>query len=214
MVYSRQICPVSKIYDAKHLRTVGLNCPYKHKIYHWVAKISSNHCVIGDSIIKFLKVTNQADVISFPGINIDGLYWKIRLSGKRLSQYKIIVLHVGTNDVEAHVEGEILRKYQRLLSAVRKCNGKAIIGISSILPRPKNSVELNNKVITINRELKRLSKSYPRTEFIHSFRPFVLKNKEINTDLYAADKLHLSFKGSIALKKNLIGNIKNLQGIV
>ena len=211
MFKKRQYCPVSTSYDAKHLKQVGYNCPYRHTFYHWPAKVKANHCIVGDSIIKLLKVTNQADVVSFPGINIDRLYWKIRLSGLKLSQYKIIVLHVGTNDIASFSPVDFVRKYLRLISAVKKCNESAIVAVSSILPRPRDPDQVNNQIAFINRELKKFGLQLGFS-FIPSYRPFILKDKSINLNLFACDKLHLSFRGSVALRNNLIGNIKNLQG--
>ena len=57
----------SNVYDTKHNKAVGYNCPYKHKEYQWPAKIKSNHFIIGDSIVQILK-------------DFDRLCWKIKLS--------------------------------------------------------------------------------------------------------------------------------------
>ena len=212
MVNRKKVCKYSKIYDAKHIQAVGLHCPYKHKAYYWPARIQSNHFILGDSIIKFLKITNQADVVSYPGITIDRLCWKIKLNKFSVSKYKLIVLHVGTNDVEDLSIEVFINKYKTLLSAVQLSNNRAIVGCSSILPRPCSSKEVNDKIILANQEIKHLCKQSP-TYFIPSYGPFVNKAKEINTDLYAIDQLHLGFKGSLALKKNLIGNITAIQGL-
>ena len=212
MVYVSKYCKYSNVYDTKHIKAVGYSCPYKHKEYHWPAKIRSNHCIIGDTIIKFLKVTNQAYVVAYPGINIDRLCWKIKLNKPSISRYSLIVLHVGTNDVVDLGIQTILNKYKILLAAVRQSNSKAIVGFSSIFPRPCSSKETNEKVILVNRELKQFSRQ-SGVYFIPSYRPFVNRNKEIITDLYAVDKLHLGFKGTQVLKKNLIGNIITIQSL-
>ena len=82
-------CLKSKTYDAKHIKAVGLHCPHRHSEYFWPARITSNHCIIGDSIIKILKIINQADVISYPGITIDRLYWKIKLGNLVLHRLRM-----------------------------------------------------------------------------------------------------------------------------
>ena len=89
---SKGYCTKSKVYDADHIKAVGYNCAYRP------AKIVHNHCITGDSIVNVLKTTNQANIISYPGITIDKLYWKIKLGKVQLNQYKVIVIHVGTND--------------------------------------------------------------------------------------------------------------------
>ena len=204
-------CSRSKTYDTNHIKAVGLDCPYRHSEYYWPARITSNHCIIGDSIIKFLKITNQADVISYPGITIDRLYWKIKLGKINLNQYKVIVIHVGTNDVEGNHVNVIIEKYLRLLEIVRYRNNSAVIGVSSILPKPCVTQTENERIVLINRDLKRLSVANNFC-FIPSYRPFVSKQKQFNIDLFARDKLHLSFKGSVTLRNNLVGNIKSIQG--
>ena len=204
-------CRRSRIYDAKHIETEGLNCPFRHSEYHWPATVANNHCIIGDSIVKFLKTTNQADVISFPGITIDRLYWKIKLGKVNLEQYKIIVIHVGTNDVKGNHLNVIVQKYLRLLEIVRYKNHSAGIGLSSVLPKPCETQVVNEKIILLNRDLKRISVTN-NCHFIPSYRPFVGKQRQLNTELFAKDGLHLNFKGSVKLRNNLIGNIKSIQG--
>ena len=108
---SKGYCTKSKVYDADHIKAVGFNCAYRHSEYHWPAKIVNNHCIIGDSIVKFLKTTNQADIISYPGTTIDKLYWKIKLGKVQLNQYKVIEIHVGTNDVRGNEISVIIKKY-------------------------------------------------------------------------------------------------------
>ena len=210
-VASKRFCSRGSIYDKNHINIVGLNCPFRHSAYHWPAKIQNNHCIIGDSIIKFLKITNQADIISYPGINIERLYWKIRLNKVRLGSYKVIVVHVGTNDIKECAISLIVSRLQKLVDTIRSKNKSAIIGISSILPKPCDSDDINDKIITVNRDIKRLC-GPNSVHFIPSYRPYVGKDKQIKLELYAKDLLHLSYKGSVVLRNNLVGNIKSIQG--
>ena len=207
------LCRLSNNYNIQHIRQVGLNCPFKHKTYHWPAKICSNHCILGDSIVKFLKITNQADVISFPGINVDRLTWKIKLNKIILSNYKIIIIHVGTNDIECRSVDEFICYYSLLLKTIKCKNANAIIGISSILPKPCVSDIENTKINSINRNLKKLC-GKDKIHFIPSYRPFAKVLKSGSLDLFAVDKLHLSHRGSQVLKQNLIGNIISLQALL
>ena len=204
-------CPKSRIYDRQHIKLVGLNCPHRHREYFWPARVRNNHCIVGDSIVKFLKITNQADVLAFPGITIDRLYWKIKLGHINLKSYKIVVLHVGTNDLYGQEIKTILLKYKRLLKLVTGIRRFSAIGVSSILPKPCVTEEQNNKIIVLNREVKKLC-AENKVHFIPSYRPFV-GNGNIKRELYARDKLHLNFKGSAKLRNSLIGNIKSLQGL-
>ena len=209
---SKGYCSTSKIYDYKHIKSVGLNCPHRHGEYFWPARVKNNHCIIGDSIVKFLKITNQADVIAYPGITVDKLFWKIKLAQIDCKSYKIIVIHVGTNDLSGNDIKTILLKYKRLIKLVQSVNSSAVIGVSSILPKPCETEEENERIITLNREVKTLCSDH-KVHFIPSYRPFVAKAKKINIELFARDKLHLNFKGSVKLRNCLVGNIKSLQGI-
>ena len=174
--------------------------------------MKNNHCIIGDSIVKFLKITNQADVLSFPGVNIDRLFWKIKLGKVNLSHYKVIVLHVETNDLTGSSVEEIVSSYSRLLDLVRSLNKAATVGVSSIIPKPCEPEKENLRIVQLNRELKKVC-AKKGAYFIPSYRPFVVKNQQINTELYAKDKLHLNHKGSVKLRNNMVGNIKSLHGL-
>ena len=118
--------------------------------------MKNNHCIIGDSIVKFLKITNQADVLSFPGVNIDRLFWKIKLGKVNLSHYKVIVLHVGTNDLTGSSVEEIVSSYSRLLDLVRSLNKAATVGVSSNIPKPCEPEKENLRIVQLNRELKKV----------------------------------------------------------
>jgi lysophospholipase L1-like esterase len=207
----RGLCIRSLIYNKQHIKEAGLNCPYKHTVYHWPAKQRSEHCIIGDSIIKFIKVTNLADVISEPGINIDRLAYKLRLRKWDISSYSVIVVHVGTNDVECNTPSEIIKKFQSLLEIIKQQNKQAKIAVSSILPKPCKPKCTNDKICIVNSDLKRLCTA-SKSHFIPSYRPFAKKLKQGSLDLFAIDRLHLSFKGAKCLRDNLVGNIKSIQG--
>ena len=206
-------CKLSHIYDYRHIVKSGLNCPFKHKEYHWPACLNSNHCIVGDSIIKFLKITNQADIISLPGITIDRLFWKFQLNKISLEEYKIVIIHVGANDVREGTKSQILDRYVRLIKAVRKQNQTALVGLSSILPQPCASAGINSKIEEVNKAVKSLC-GKDNLYFVPSYRPFAKSLKAGNLDLYAIDKLHLSYKGAGTLKRNLIGNIISLQAFL
>ena len=211
MVRKNHLCK-NKIYDFHHIQEVGTDCHFKHTEYHWPAKISSDHCIIGDSIVKFIKITNHADVKAFPGITIERLYWKVRLNKVDLKQYKIILVHVGTNDIITNSVKGIINSYCKLIEAVKIKNPKAQIGVSSILPRPCDGSETNQVVEVVNREIKSIC-CHLGAYFVPSYRPFVKCYKAGSCDLFAKDRLHLNFKGSVTLRKNLVGNIISLQGL-
>ena len=126
------------------------------RCYKWLTKIRSNFLVLGNSIFKFIKVTNhQTDIISFPGATIDRLFWKIKLGQLPIHRYKIIIFHVGTNDFANKISvQQILSKLRRLVNLVKYLNSSVIIGISALIPRPCDSESKNSKLIEMNKYIK------------------------------------------------------------
>ena len=172
------------------------------RCYKWLAKIRSNFLVLGDSIIKFIKVTNQTDIISFPGATIDRLFWKIKLGQLPIYRYKIIIFHVGTNDFANKISvQQILSKLKRLVNLVKYLYSSVIIGISALIPRPCDSESRNSELIELNKHIKSFCHS-TGTNFIPTFRRFIdTQTKSIKQALYARDKLHLNFLGAKEIKK-------------
>ena len=204
----RTICPVSAVYNQKHIDRVGYNCPYKHVSYHWPATVSANFTLISDSICKFVKQTNQTFVQAFPGATTGGLIWKIGLGRVLLSSFRIIVLHIGTNDLGSSVQ-KILSDMNQLILTIRKTTS-ATIAISAIIPRPVDEKLKGAKRIQVNKELQKLCRSNENCKFLHTYRPFERSNK----NLFACDGLHLNLQGVSVIKRFIISNIITLQGII
>ena len=55
-------------------------------------------------------------------------------------------------------------------------NKSAVIGVSSVLPKPCETTYQNDRIIALNREVKRLC-SENKVHFIPSYRPFVDKDR-------------------------------------
>ena len=64
-----------------------------------------------------------------------------------------------------------------------------------ISQQPCDSDDINDKIIKVNRGIKRLC-GPNSVHFIPSYRPYVGKDKQIKLGLYAKDLLHLSYESS------------------
>ena len=203
-------CPVSDVYDINHIRQFGYNCPYRHREYKWPAVIADNFTLVSDSLCKFVHQSNQVYVQSYPGATVRGLCWKIGLGKVRLCGYKIIVLHVGTNDLISKPIERIVEDYEQLILSVRKLSNKALIGVSAIIPRPIDERTHKQKRISVNKALNLMCKDFADCIFLRTYKPFE-RNKLGSRELFAKDGLHLSRAGAKVMKSFINSNIITLQ---
>lgn len=211
MASRKQLCPTRPTMDPIHIRLVGHRCPYRHNVYRWPATRKHLATIISDSICKFIKETRYTDIQAFPGANVHTILWKVKLKVAQVLGYKIIILHVGTNDLESQAAEIIVQKYTALLKHIRRVNTHAVLLLSTIIPRPKDDKQTEIKRHFINGELRNLSKMYNNVEVLYTWMPFIL-HKETNDSLYARDGLHLNFGGTAALKKYFDGHVFRVMG--
>ena len=202
-----KFCPVT-VYDVKHIEQVGYKCPYKHKVYNWPAEVQDNFSLISDSLCKLVNWTNQIYIQAYPGLTIAGLRWKIGLNSINL-KFKILVLHVGTNDLESHSADKIIADYENLIKVI-SAKSKGRIAVSAIIPRPKDERLRGEKRKLINRELFKLCQRY-NCSFLKTYHAFE-RNGKIQLSLFAKDGLHLSHQGVIAIKAFIVSSVIRIQG--
>lgn len=174
--------------------------------------LNDNFTLISDSLCKYINQTNQIHVQGFPGVNLSGLRWKIGLGKVRLNEFKIIILHVGTNDVQLKSVSEIVELYHKLIISVRNlASCRAVIAVSAIIPRPTDECRYGLKRKIINKELCKLAKICNCT-FLRTYSVFENSKTKIPiTKLYAKDGLHLNCRGIHVMKKFIVGNVITLQ---
>ena len=130
---SRIPCPISKIYDSRHIRQIGYNCPYKHQKYNWPSRIKASTTIIGDSIPKYIKGCYEIFVQSCPGLTLNRLLYQM---GKMATtNFRLIILHCGTNDVHSKTDEEILNLISETIIAIRQKNFVCKIAVSAIIQR-------------------------------------------------------------------------------
>ena len=75
--------------------------------------------IVSDSIAKYVEGIRQTEVISFPGININQLAYKVE-KGHLVLHKKVVILHVDTNNIEKMETGAILNAFNNLISSIRR----------------------------------------------------------------------------------------------
>ena len=132
---SRIPCPISKIYDSRHIRQIGYNCPYKHQKYNWPSRIKASTTIIGDSIPKYIKGCYEIFVQSCPGLTLNRLLYQIKMGKMATTNFRLIILHCGTNDVHSKTDEEILDLISETIIAIRQKNFVCKIAVSAIIQR-------------------------------------------------------------------------------
>ena len=114
----RQYCHISPDYDWKHIKLSGYYCTLKHRSYQWPAKINNNDTLISDSICKYSRTLHDTFVQAYPVANIKSIIFKIRIGKVKVNDYKIIILHLGTNDLHSRNPYAILNDMRTLLHLI------------------------------------------------------------------------------------------------
>ena len=63
-------CPVSLIYDRKHVTLRGSNCKFRHTMYRWEGKSDNRVGLIADSLCKWVRYVPHLNVQSVPGLTL------------------------------------------------------------------------------------------------------------------------------------------------
>ena len=164
--------------------------------------------IVSDSIAKYVEGIRQTEVISFPGININQLAYKIDKEHLVLDK-KVVILHVGTNNIEKMETGAILSAFNNLISSIRRRSDPMIV-ISSILPRPKDHSSHGDRVKNVNKGLVQLSKDR-KMRLLHTYRSF-LKYCLPKREMFAINdqSLHLNTEGTRRLRQFFINSVAHL----
>ena len=162
-----------------------------------------NITILGDSIVKDIKpfkmkkmlsTNDKLYVKSFPGAGTSDMADYIKPTLRRNPD--IIVYHAGTNNLRGDDDPEnIANEIINLALDIKTEVNKVIV--SSLLVREDN---LNEKALSVNQFLKTKC-SQEALDFID--------NSNITKVHLNRGGLHLNFKGTIALAKNVMGYINN-----
>ena len=128
----------------------------------------------------------------------------IRSEKIHIKQYDIIIVHIGTTELnKRNTNAEFVKMYQELIKLIREFfpNERCFLGLSFIIQRPKDfqgKAALKGSYTErqrqdYNREIKRLA-LWERCQYIKSSKPFGdRKNPEIPDQiLFSKDGIHLN----------------------
>jgi hypothetical protein len=130
------------------------------------------------------------------GANIGEIIYKLERNKKMFEKYMNFIVHVGTNDVQKLSNDQFKSAYCNLFTRVKTLFPSAVIGISSILPRPVDFEKNHEKFLKVNYDLNELCNKY-KVNFIHSYRYFMKSGKPlVELFAYKDGGLHLNYEGS------------------
>ena len=168
--------------------------------------------LISDSICKYMKLENT-DIQYIRGLDSEQLLQLIE-SGQIDVRYKIVLIHIGTNDIYQTGSAQLVKNYTDIIKKIRRRNTSVtpVIGISSILPAPKFGDEWEKSRLNLNKLLRELAFRTNKVHFIPSDRRFLTLQNTPKLNLLARDRWHLSRIGTSVLAKYFLGTLGRLQG--
>ena len=158
--------------------------------------------ILGDSMIKMIKphklsrsIGEKINIKTFPGATINDMTHYIQPTMKK--QPKLVVLHVGTNDVQQKEPEGIVAEMKSLCQGIVS-QSLSKIAISEIIKRQDPAI--NIKIDRINSLLAKLCSKY-KWQFI--------QHTNVDASKLNASGLHLNSQGTAMLAKNFIEFLKN-----
>ena len=128
---------------------------------------------------------------------------KTEIENNRIPELKksrlILVLLVGTNDIEGSTVSQLKILFNYLFSTIRRMNPKSIIMSCEVIPRPKDYFDSTLKLLDFNESIWAYCKERSGMFPIPTFHPFIV-NGFPNLDLYR-DNLHLNEWGVELLRQ-------------
>ena len=172
-----------------------------------------NALVLGDSIIRHCHTPKHADILSIRGATVDTLITRVKQNIINFSNYQLVIIHVGTNDVDNGNADLILPKLLELCSEIRNRQAFMQFIISAIIPRPKDFDTTDAIIKQVNRSIagwcsRRMDFTfYPTYNTFQKFGWPDLRSEYWDTDnLHLADqgvkRLNLLLKSMVSMWKN------------
>ena len=164
----------------------------------------SNNTIIGDSIVKNIKLVN-CYTQAIRGAKILDLCLAIKEGIVQLQQYKTILVHVGTNNIFRISTSKFKNEFETLLSEIRSNYPNSEIIISPIITRPRDYTRSHPIVVSFNKTLELIAVAH-KIQFLAHYRHFS-KNKIPKENLFS-DLLHLNTQGEGILARSYARTLK------
>jgi hypothetical protein len=198
-------CPHSREYNEAHYARFKSNCKHSHEVFHWQGVTDNLVCLIGDSICKWSNEIQHLEIQAVPGLSLEGALDKM-VSGKlNIHGFHGLFVHLGTNDVTSSKcdPDEIAKKMSAIIDYLEITIPDTRLGISMIIPRPRDNEATDEMRRKVNARFKKLCKDRGCT-FLRSYKA-VTTEKVYDKSLYAKDRLHLKLEGIKAMRRFLRG---------
>ena len=192
-------CRDSVDYDDEHFYFHGDECRKRHRKFYWQATADTKGTIIADSILKWVREMTYLDCQAIPGLRLDSAFNQILNGNLIISNYEYVIVHVGTNSFSNMLVRDYMENLWDLTSVIKFNNRFGTIGISSILPRPKDSPEQDDYRREINGVIKKWCKS-KGYQFLKSWIGVEKKDGTLKDGVYADDNLHLNDSGINAMR--------------
>ena len=85
-----------------------------------------------DSIPKYIKICYVIFVQSCPGLTLSRLLLQIKMGKMATIDFKLIILHCGTNDVHSKTDGESVGLFSEIIIAIKQRNYACILAMSLV----------------------------------------------------------------------------------
>ncbi|MCP4268391.1 MAG: hypothetical protein GY777_22915 [Candidatus Brocadiaceae bacterium] len=157
--------------------------------------------LIGDSIVRDQlqefcgRAPTKRKRFCIPGAGVDHVIAAKDEVTTGLNDNSLLVIHVGTNDVERTRSEDLLQKYRKLIQQYKSKTNNIIV--SGVLPRISANTVFYSKAFSLNNCLKTLCQQ-EGIDFTDNWNQFYQK-----PDLFRRDGLHLSPVGSARLGRLL-----------
>ena len=167
--------------------------------------------LLGDSMLKTTGFMKGTFIIVKPGKGISFFTDYIKKNALWMSSYDIVIIHAGTNDIQAQGIPEMMLQYQTLAFHFKRSLPNCKLAFSCVIPRPIDEHTTGGKVKEINRGLIRWCtvKGYM---CLRTFQPFLHGAKaKVNLFKGGRDQLHLNKEGQRQLDSFLQSQLSDRQ---
>ena len=165
---------------------------------HKVTELLGDHeaLVLSDSILKHCYLPNHADLCAIGGATTYTVINKIRTDDIPLLQYKLIIVHVGTNDVHNGEGLSFITRFKTLIAEIRVRNPHTHIVFSAVIPRLIDHVDSDEVIKKLNKDVKLWCKQRIWATFYPTYKTMVHQGlPDILGNYWADDGLHLKDRG-------------------
>ena len=201
--FGRSTCTKREVFDEEHRNKFGYRCLYRHSKYIWPGKFEDKFILISDSICKYVHDLDETRVEAYPGATISDIE-ELIIQNKININYRIIILHLGSNFLCKYTVEEIRTRLEQLIVAVEDRNPAALIVLSGIIPKlteRHGPPAPGKKRRAVNKQYEIVAKKNG-LKFLHTWRVFIdRKSHELLPTLYARDCLHVNWSGAEKLSK-------------